>query len=80
MQDFGSVSFALKGLSDAIQPYPIWSLALLFILLLAQGLILFFDGRRHGIRFYWLWALWGLTTCPMPSILYWFLVRQKHKR
>ncbi len=80
MKDSDSIGFALRGLSDVIKPYPVWSLALLFILLLAQGLFLFFDGRRHGIRYYWLWALWGLTTCPMPSILYWFLVRRKHKR
>ncbi len=80
MTDPSPVTTVLAGFPDPIAPFPAWSLFLLFILLLAQGLFLFLDGRRNGIRLYWVWALWSLTTCPLPSVLYWFLVRRKHIR
>ena len=79
MKDPGTASSDLNAMTASLSQWPLWSLVLLCILLLSQGLFLFWDGRKHGVRHYWVWALWGLTTCPLPSILYWFLVRKKHK-
>ena len=63
--------------TDGAATLTLWQLLLVLALLVLQGFFLFFDGRRRGVRGYWLWALWGLTTCPVPFLLYWFLARRK---
>ncbi len=48
--------------------------AALAILLIAQSLWLFLDARKRG-SYYWFWGLWGLTSLPMPLLLYLLIVR-----
>ncbi|MFD2115684.1 sigmaY antisigma factor component [Paenibacillus yanchengensis] len=54
---------------DKLQAIPVWLLILLAVLLLAQSTWLFLDARKRT-RFYWIWALWGLTQIPTPSFVY----------
>ncbi len=70
----------LPVLTDGSDQLLLWQLILVLLLVFSQGLFLFFDGRKHGIRYYWIWAIWGMTTCPVPFVLYWFLVRRKKSR
>jgi len=66
-------------LTDGNFDLKLWQLLLTLLLVVAQGVFLFFDGRKQGVRYYWFWALWGLTTCPVPFLLYMVLVRGKRK-
>ncbi|MGE5675991.1 MAG: transcriptional regulator [Mycobacterium leprae] len=54
-------------------PLPWWQWAIIGVLLLCQGSWLFLDARRRGARA-WLWGVWGLTTMPMPLLVYWLVV------
>ncbi len=71
---FASIPRSQYELSDL----PVWSLVLLCVLLLTQGLLLFLDGRKRGVRGYWAWALWGCLSLPLPTILYLLIARRKH--
>lgn len=60
--------------------HPRWyAIAICAVLALIQGTWLFLDARRRG-KYPWLWGLWGLTTIPMPSLLYFFLVVRRERR
>jgi hypothetical protein len=48
-------------------------MAVAFAITLPQGILLFRSAQKRG-RFPWLWGLWGLTTFPMPTILYYIFV------
>lgn len=73
---FSTLPQSQYGLSDM----PAWSLVLLCVLLLTQGIFLFLDGRKRGIRGYWAWALWGCLSFPLPSVLYLLLARKIHRK
>ncbi len=70
---FSSIPRSSTDLSDL----PAWSLVLLCVLLLTQGILLFLDGRRRGIRGYWAWALWGCISFPLPTVLYLLIARRR---
>ncbi|BCG61004.1 hypothetical protein PUR_44290 [Paenibacillus sp. URB8-2] len=62
---------------------PLWAWAVLATVLMTQGALLFRDARARG-RWHWFWGLWGMTTFPLPTVLYLLLVvfpenRQKRK-
>jgi hypothetical protein len=60
--------------------HPRWyAIALVAVLALIQGTWLFIDARRRG-KYPWFWGLWGLTTVPMPFLLYFFLVAKPDKK
>jgi len=44
-----------------------------FAITLPQGILLFRSAQKRG-HFPWLWGLWGLTTFPLPTILYYIFV------
>lgn len=52
---------------------------MLIVILLLQGGWLFFDARRHS-RYPWLWGVWGLLQCPVPTIVYLIAVRNIWRR
>ncbi|WP_068778340.1 hypothetical protein [Paenibacillus sp. GM2] len=59
---------------------PLWAWLLIATTLLTQGIGMFLDARRRGGRA-WLWGLWGLTSFPLPSVVYlivvWLVSRRK---
>lgn len=62
---------------------PIWAWLLIIVSVLTQGIAMFLDARRRGRRA-WLWGLWGLTSVPLPSVVYsitviWLDSRRKKK-
>ncbi|WP_233277707.1 hypothetical protein [Paenibacillus durus] len=52
---------------------PLWAWTVLAVLLMSQGTLLFRTARDLG-RWRWFWGLWGMTTFPLPTILYLLLV------
>lgn len=46
-----------------------WQSLLLALLLLSQGLYLFYDARKKG-RYAWLWGIAGLIQFPLPLLAY----------
>lgn len=52
---------------------------LLIPLLLVQSTWLFLDARKREC-YPWFWGIWGLTTIPLPGILYLFLVVKIFRR
>lgn len=53
---------------------------LAFCLCIPQGIWLFCDAQKRG-RFPWLWGLWGLISCPLPLVFYYFfIIRPSVKR
>lgn len=44
-----------------------------------QGIWMFRDAQKRG-RFPWLWGLWGVLSCPLPIIFYYFFVIRKSKK
>lgn len=63
----------------SLEEIPLVWLILLAIVLLVQGTWIFRDARRRG-RFPWLWGLWGITSFPMPLIIYWFVAVRADRR
>lgn len=39
-------------------------------ILLVQGAWIFSDARKRGEKYYWLWGLFGLMSCPGSLIVY----------
>ena len=60
-------------------PMPVYVYILTACLVLVQGIFLFRDAQKHGHNA-WFWGIWGLTTCPMPLILYFLLARKIYKK
>ena len=58
-------------------PWFIW--VLLALALLTQGTWLFLDARKRG-AYPWFWGIWGLTTVPLPTILYLLYIRFIYRR
>lgn len=64
-----------------ISTQPVWLVVLLILLVLTQGIFLFLDARRKGLgKWAWFWGIWGSTTLPLPSLLYWLLVIRHRRR
>lgn len=57
---------------------PLWALALIALVLLAQSTLLFLDARRRGAS-PWFWGLIGLIQAPWPTVFYLLLVRKVHR-
>ncbi|MCX8131915.1 MAG: sigmaY antisigma factor component [Clostridia bacterium] len=51
----------------------------LAVILFTQSIWLFTDGQKRSAK-YWFWGIWGLTTFPMPTILYLIFVRRIFKK
>ena len=49
-------------------------------LLLIQGLWMFFDARKKGESYYWLWGILGLLNFPTPIIIYLIVTRIKQSK
>lgn len=49
------------------------------VIVFTQGIWLFTDARKRNAR-YWFWGIWGLTTFPMPTLLYLIFVRKVFAR
>jgi hypothetical protein len=64
---------------NELNELPVYVWILLACLLLPQGIFLFRDAQKHGEN-PWLWGIWGLTTVPMPILLYLIFVRKIFKR
>lgn len=50
-------------------------LGLLLVLVFIQGLFIFFDARKRGEKYYWLWGLFGLLNVPSSLIIYLIVTR-----
>ncbi|MHB1167604.1 MAG: hypothetical protein ACYC0N_03585 [Carboxydocellales bacterium] len=48
---------------------------LLIVLLFIQGVFIFFDARKRGEKYYWLWGLFGLLNVPSSLIIYLIVTR-----
>ncbi|ARI78322.1 sigma-Y antisigma factor component [Halobacillus mangrovi] len=57
---------------------PIWGIILIALLLLTQSSILFIKARRIG-KVPWLWGIVGLIQFPVPSIVFWILLKTAWK-
>lgn len=51
---------------------PLWGWILVGLTLLIQATWIFLDARSRGKKPWlaWLWGFWGLTSFPLPSIVY----------
>jgi hypothetical protein len=51
-------------------------------ILLVQGSWIFYDARKRGEKYYWLWGLFGLINTPGNLIVYLLVSRaiEKNKR
>lgn len=58
---------------------PLWAWILIAVFLLSQGTLLFRHARARG-SWPWFWGLWGLTTFPLPTVLYLLLVVYPDRR
>lgn len=58
---------------------PVWALALIALVLLAQSTCLYVDARRRGAAA-WFWGLFGLIQAPLPTIFYLLFVRKVFRR
>lgn len=57
-----------------------WLLLILCLpILLGQGVFLFIHSKKSR-NFPWFWGLWGLTTFPLPILLYLLFVIWPKKR
>ncbi|AEM73750.1 hypothetical protein [Caldicellulosiruptor acetigenus] len=54
---------------------PLGLLIILFILLMAQALYIFFDAKSKGEKYYFLWGLFGLLNFPSSLIIYLLITR-----
>ncbi|MCL6604560.1 MAG: hypothetical protein K6T94_16980 [Paenibacillus sp.] len=52
-----------------LQELPIWVLLLIIGAVMLQGTWLFRNARKRGKKA-WFWGLWGVTTVPMPTLVY----------
>ncbi|RIX50756.1 sigmaY antisigma factor component [Paenibacillus nanensis] len=52
-----------------------WFWALIAAILLTQSTWLFLDARKRD-SMPWFWGIWGLIQFPLPTILYWLIVRK----
>lgn len=51
------------------------SLSIAVPILLIQGAWIFSDARKRKEKFYWLWGLFGLMSCPGSLIVYLLVTR-----
>lgn len=58
---------------------PVYGWILVACLVLPQGIFLFRDAQKHGEN-PWLWGIWGLTTFPLPIVLYLIFIRKIFKK
>lgn len=45
------------------------------ILVLVQGIWIFYDARKRNEKYYWLWGIFGLTNVPSSLIVYLLVTR-----
>ncbi|AZT90042.1 hypothetical protein ELD05_04905 [Caldicellulosiruptor changbaiensis] len=50
-------------------------LIILFFLLMAQAVYIFFDAKNRGEKYYFLWGLFGLLNFPSSLIIYLLITR-----
>lgn len=62
-------------MKNDLREAPVWVLILGAILIITQGSWLFINARRRGLgKMAWFWGIWGLTSMPLPLLLYCFIV------
>jgi len=54
---------------------PLGLLIILFTLLMAQAVYIFFDAKNNGEKYYFLWGLFGLLNFPSSLIIYLLITR-----
>lgn len=58
---------------NELRVIPVWLWILIIAAVLLQGTCLFRNARKRGKRA-WFWGLWGVTTLPMPTVVYFLIV------
>ncbi|KGE20942.1 DUF5652 family protein [Paenibacillus wynnii] len=58
---------------NELREIPIVFIFLIVLAAMLQGTCLFRNARKRGKRA-WFWGLWGVTTIPMPSVVYLLVV------
>ncbi|MDQ0196705.1 DUF5652 family protein [Paenibacillus wynnii] len=58
---------------NELRDIPVVLVILIVLAVLLQGTCLFRNARRRGKRA-WFWGLWGVTTVPMPTVVYLLVV------
>jgi cytochrome bd-type quinol oxidase subunit 2 len=69
----------LELLNMKVYDLPVYSWILVAAILLTQATWLFIDARKRNAN-QWFWGIIGLIQCPVPLILYLFIVRKIYKR
>jgi hypothetical protein len=64
---------------DKLTDIPFYGWIALAVIIFSQSIFLFTDARKRTPH-YWIWGIWGLTTTPVPFILYMIFVRKIFKR
>ena len=65
---------------DASKRELITALTIAIPIILVQGSWIFYDARKRGEKYYWLWGLFGLVNCPSSLIIYLLVTRAIDKR
>ncbi|ADQ04993.1 hypothetical protein Calow_1446 [Caldicellulosiruptor owensensis OL] len=65
--------FLIQQSSD--EKIPPYLLIILFTLLMAQAIYIFFDAKNSGEKYYFLWGLFGLLNFPSSLIIYLLITR-----
>ncbi|ADQ45882.1 hypothetical protein Calkro_1011 [Caldicellulosiruptor kronotskyensis 2002] len=65
--------FLVQQFSD--EKIPLGLLLILFSLLMAQAVYIFFDAKNRGEKYYFLWGLFGLLNFPSSLIIYLLITR-----
>lgn len=55
------------------------ALSIAIPILLTQSAWIFYDARKRKEKYYWLWGLFGLMSCPGSLIVYLLVTRALKK-
>lgn len=58
---------------------PSWIVVPVILFVFCQGVWIFRDAQKRG-RFPWLWGIWGISTFPVPLIVYYFAVIRRDRK
>ncbi len=67
------------GFYDFLDNPPLWMVVLIVFLVFCQGIWIFRDAQKRG-RFPWLWGIWGISSMPLPLIVYYFTVIRRDRK
>lgn len=67
------------SLYDFLNNPPVWFILIVVLLVFCQGVWMFRHAQRRG-RFPWFWGIWGISSFPLPLIVYYFAVIRKDRK